>query len=63
VSPEPRKPMPVWALAIIGGLLSFAGALMAVAVVMLTMVSAALSGMFTIIPAAILHLILRALAR
>ena len=59
---EPRKPMPVWAVVIIGGLLSFAGALMAVAVVMLTMVSAALSGMFTIIPAAILHLILRALA-
>jgi Zn-dependent protease with chaperone function len=63
VAPEPRKPMPVWAVVIIGGLLSFAGALMAVAVVMLTMVSAALSGMFTIIPAAILHLILRALAR
>ena len=63
VVPEPRKPMPVWAVVIIGGLLSFAGALMAVVVVMLTMVSAALSGMFTIIPAAILHLILRALAR
>jgi hypothetical protein len=58
---RPRVPL---ALAIVGiALLVVLGAMMAVVVYLLAIVSTAFSGLFTLAPAAVLHVLLRWLAR
>lgn len=54
----PRR-MPLAARLIIGALFAVMGALMAVAALLMVYVSAALSGLFTIIPILLLHMLLR----
>ncbi|MGE5243740.1 MAG: M48 family metalloprotease [Betaproteobacteria bacterium] len=63
VALAPRPPMPWPAALVLGGLLSVVGALMCLVVYLLVMVSAAVSGLFTIVPAAFLHYLLRWLGR
>ena len=58
---RPRMPWPV--ALVIAVLLSIVGALMCVVVYLLVMVSAALSGLFTVVPAAFLHVLLRSMRR
>lgn len=59
----PRKPgLPLVAKLVIGALLSVAGALMCVVVYLLVILSTAMSGFFTIMPVAALHVLLRWLA-
>ncbi len=63
VSLKPRPPMPWWLLAVFGVLGSIVVALLSVVVFLLVFVSTAISGLFTIFPAAALHFILRWAAR
>jgi Zn-dependent protease with chaperone function len=56
---EPRRPMPTPLVVLFAVLLSICGALMAVVVFLLVMVSTAISGLFTIFPATLLHFLLR----
>ena len=60
---QPRRRMP-WALVLLlGALFSIVGALMCIVVYLLVILSAAMSGMFTMVPAALLHSLLRWLGR
>ncbi len=61
LEPKPRVPWPL--VVVFAVLLSIFAALMGVVVYLLAIVSAALSGLFTVVPAALLHLLLRWLAR
>ena len=61
LEPKPRVPWPL--VAVFAVLLSIFAALMGVVVYLLVIVSAALSGLFTVVPAALLHVLLRWLAR
>jgi len=63
VTMKPRAPIP-WPIAAVLALLAAIGAgLMAIVVYLLAMVSTALSGLFTIMPAAVLHFLLRWMGR
>lgn len=59
VSIQPRRTMPVWLQLLIAVAGVVIGALLCVVVYLLVMVSIALSGLFTFLPAIILHAILR----
>jgi len=59
VAPVDKPRMPLWLVAVFTTLLSIAALLMAIVVYLLVILSTALSGMFTIMPAAILHYLLR----
>ncbi len=62
VDPRPQQTIP-WPLLAVGiALLAILGGLMAVAAYLLVLASAALSGLFTVLPAAILHALLRWIA-
>lgn len=63
VAPAVRRRMPWPVVAFFAVLFSVIAALMSVAVYLLVVVSAALSGLFTIVPAAFLHALLRWLGR
>jgi Zn-dependent protease with chaperone function len=63
VAVRPRSRMPWWLTLILGGLGAFVGILLCIVIYLLVIVSAALSGLFTIMPAAVLHFLLRWLAR
>jgi Zn-dependent protease with chaperone function len=59
VALRPHTRMPWWLTMILGGLGALVGVLLCVVIYLLVIVSAALSGLFTIMPAAVLHLFLR----
>ncbi|HYM16836.1 MAG TPA: M48 family metalloprotease, partial [Dehalococcoidia bacterium] len=63
VTLAPKPPLPWWLVALGGALGLIVFGLLGVVVYLLVIVSAALSGMFTLVPAGILHAILRAVAR
>jgi len=63
VAPKPGLRMPWLAALVLAVLLSILAALMAAVVCLLVFVSTALSGLFTVMPAAFLHIVLRWLAR
>jgi Zn-dependent protease with chaperone function len=56
---QPKAPMPRWLVILISVAAVVVGGLMSVVVVLLVWVSTAISGLFTIFPAAILHFLLR----
>jgi Zn-dependent protease with chaperone function len=63
ITQQPRTRMPWWLTLILGGLGAMVGGLLCLVIYLLVILSAALSGMFTIMPAAVLHLLLRWIAR
>ena len=60
---KPKAPMPWWLVAVLGAVAVIVLGLLGVVVYLLVLVSAALSGLFTLVPAGILHALLRYLAR
>jgi Zn-dependent protease with chaperone function len=59
ITPRHGQPMPWLAKVVLTVLLSIVGALLCVVIYLLVMLSAAVSGLFTIVPAAFLHYLLR----
>jgi Zn-dependent protease with chaperone function len=62
VALEPRSRVPWWLMLVFVLFLSILASLMGVVVYLLVIVSTALSGLFTVVPAGLLHLLLRWLA-
>jgi Zn-dependent protease with chaperone function len=54
-----KSPMPMWLVVLFGAFIAIIGGLMSVVVVLLVIVSTAISGLFTIFPAAAIHALLR----
>jgi Zn-dependent protease with chaperone function len=54
-----KPPMPLWLVVVLGLFIAIIGGLMSVVVVLLVFVSTAISGLFTIFPAAAIHFLLR----
>jgi hypothetical protein len=62
MAPKAKPRMPRWAVAILAVLGVVLASLMGLVIYLLVILSTALSGLFTIVPAALLHYLLRAIA-